>query len=154
MKQQKLNKDRAKRMERELAKALDGDRTPMSGAGSQKGDVKLRNTPLGNIYVEAKYSAMRDKNNRPYITLQAIWFRDMIANAIKMKDNLAILIVQFHRRGKYVFLPLKDGEKDTSWKVKRVFEENILGLHKTPHGEYECITLEVFKKLVLHQSEE
>ena len=51
----RLNRQRAKNMERRVARYLGGDRTPQSGAGNSKGDVAVlfTNRP-GRYLVECK----------------------------------------------------------------------------------------------------
>jgi hypothetical protein len=69
----RLNKDRAKRMEKDVTQKLNGRRTPMSGAGFIKGDgiVYLPHNQ-GIAMVECKVSSVTDKKG-PYINVYGTW---------------------------------------------------------------------------------
>lgn len=89
---QKQNKQRAKDMERRVAKILAGQRTPQSGAGFMKGDVRV---PFKHRHfmIECKLSSMVD--TEPYITIIFDWLVKMEREAEAMRSFFAVLIIHF-----------------------------------------------------------
>lgn len=105
----RLNKQRAKAMERRIAKYLGGDRTPQSGAGSSKGDVTVlfANRP-GRYLIECKLTE-QFRADEPSITLSKIWLTKIQAEAQQMKALFGILIFRYHfRQHDYVLIRAKD----------------------------------------------
>ena len=77
----RLNKERAKRMEKEVTQKLNGKRTPMSGAGFVKGDgIAYLPHNQGIAVIECKLSSMTDKDG-PYITVYGTWL-------LKLQEDL------------------------------------------------------------------
>lgn len=95
----KLNRDRSKRQERELAKKLLGDRTPQSGAGSTKGDVRVQFVDRpGHYLIEAKLSARRKSyagKEVPSIAIQGKWFPKLKEDTKSMRSLFGILCIQY-----------------------------------------------------------
>ena len=69
----RLNKQRSKAMERRVAKYLNGDRTPLSGAGASKGDVMVpfANRP-GRYLIECKLTEQMH-GGEPCIKIRKAW---------------------------------------------------------------------------------
>jgi hypothetical protein len=105
---QKRNKQRAKDMERRIAKLLAGQRTPMSGAGFMKGDIRV---PFKHKHfmIECKLSSQINVGNHdPYITLVFEWFTKMEKEANAMGSLFPVLIVHLMRYEEdYCFIPLE-----------------------------------------------
>ena len=105
----RLNKQRAKAMERRVAKYLGGDRTPQSGAGNSKGDVTVlfTNRP-GRYLIECKLTE-QFKNEEPNITLSKIWLSKIQAEAKQMNALFGILLFRYHfRQTDYVLIRSSD----------------------------------------------
>jgi hypothetical protein len=105
----RLNKQRAKAMERRIAKYLGGDRTPQSGAGSSKGDVTVlfANRP-GRYLIECKLTE-QFKSDEPNITLSKIWLSKIQAEAKQMNALFGLLVFRYHfRQTDYVLIRATD----------------------------------------------
>lgn len=125
----KTNKDRARAMERRIAKYLRGSRVPMSGAAAQwKGDciVPLINNP-GIYLVECKLTASRIKSsagkNTEKLTdpsktvkseevgnmaIQLKWFTKLRSEVQAMNAKFGILVIHYHNfTGDYVFIDVE-----------------------------------------------
>lgn len=105
----RMNRQRAKAMERRIAKYLDGTQTPQSGAGSAKGDILIDfiNRP-GKYMIECKMSSLR-VNNIPKLQLTKAWIPKMIQDAKQMRALFPILVYHFHEKaGDYVIINQKD----------------------------------------------
>lgn len=101
------NRSRSKAMERDVAKALNGKRVPMSGAGYLKGDCEVDTDKCGRIYIECKHSSLVHKRLGSYIGVDHKWLVKMCAEAQTMRASFAVLIVQYHgtRLTRYVIMP-------------------------------------------------
>ncbi len=163
------NKSRAKAMERRIAKVLMGDRTPMSGAGATKGDVRVmfRNRP-GHYMIECKLTAQDDEVSGPTIAFNRIWLDKMHEEAKAMRSLFAVLIVHYmNYSNDFVFIRVDDYNKilpapditkvlDLSHKQAkniRVSRYDLLdiadtGLLKLAIGEYYIFTLQVFRDMM------
>jgi len=102
-----LNKQRAKAMERRVARYLKGSRIPMSGAMAQyKGDVTIPfvNNP-GGYLIECKLSAQAPKGI-PQIRLFYSWFPKIHSEAKSMPMmKFGIVIIHYHQKSDdYVFI--------------------------------------------------
>jgi len=92
----RLNKQRAKAMERRVAKYLSGDRTPLSGAGSSKGDVMVPfTTRPGRYLVECKLTEQFHQGE-PCITISKLWLKKIQQEAEQMRALFGVLIVHYH----------------------------------------------------------
>lgn len=108
----RLNRQRAKAMERRVARYLDGTQTPQSGAGSAKGDILIDfiNRP-GKYMIECKLSSLR-RNNIPKLQLTKAWIPKMIADAKAMRALFPILVYHYHEKaGDYVIINCTDLHK-------------------------------------------
>lgn len=100
----KTNKDRSRRMEQRIAKLLGGNRVPMSGAGSIKGDC-IVSTPIGMVSVECKYSA-GTRNNEPHMIVNKHWFIKLEEDVKALRAAFGILVFHYHNVSHdYVFVP-------------------------------------------------
>jgi hypothetical protein len=92
----RLNRQRAKAMEKRVARYLDGTQTPQSGAGSAKGDILIdfTNRP-GKYMIECKMSAVRDKGV-PMMQLLKKWIPKMNKDASAMRAQFPILVIHYH----------------------------------------------------------
>lgn len=105
----RLNRQRAKAMEKRVARYLDGTQTPQSGAGSAKGDILIDfvNRP-GKYMIECKMSSAT-KRGLASITIYKMWFEKMHKDAKAMRALFPVLVYHYHnRQGDFVFVP-KDG---------------------------------------------
>ena len=92
----RLNRQRAKAMEKRVARYLDGTQTPQSGAGSAKGDILIdfTNRP-GKYMIECKLSSVRVKCV-PMMQLLKKWIPKMNRDATSMRAQFPILVFHFH----------------------------------------------------------
>jgi hypothetical protein len=108
----RLNRQRAKTMERRIAKLLGGDRTPQSGAGNSKGDVTVMfaNRP-GRFVIECKLTELIDRDG-PSITISKAWLTKIHLEAEQMNAVFGVLIYRYHGRPEdYVLIRAKDMQK-------------------------------------------
>ena len=100
------NKRRGKEMEKKVAKILKGNRVPMSGAGSIKGDCTAPLDEYRTIYVECKMTARKVENNYLF-SIPHEWFHKIEREAKAMRSVFGILVIQWFRLPEYwVFMPL------------------------------------------------
>lgn len=101
-----LNKQRAKSMERRIAKVLRGRRVPMSGAMAKyKGDVEIPfvNNP-GMYIIECKLSAHVDNGKRK-LRISFDWLTKIRDEAKAMGAKFGVLIIHYHNTDTdYVFI--------------------------------------------------
>lgn len=92
----RLNRQRAKTMERRIAKYLGGDRTPQSGAGNSKGDVTVlfTNRP-GRYVIECKLTELFDRHG-PSITISKAWLAKIHREAEQMNAVFGMLVYRYH----------------------------------------------------------
>lgn len=92
----RLNRQRAKAMEKRVAKYLDGTQTPQSGAGSAKGDILIDfvNRP-GKYMIECKLSEARQKG-LPSMRIFKSWITKMIKDAKSMRALFPVLVYHYH----------------------------------------------------------
>ena len=131
----RLNRQRAKNMERRVARYLGGDRTPQSGAGNSKGDVAVlfTNRP-GRYLVECK---LTDQwfNGHPAMSLSKAWLLKIQEEARQMNALFGILVFRFHQRqDDYVLVRASDMAKlikmgDTP--LSLAFETSAKTIHMT-----------------------
>lgn len=108
----RLNRQRAKAMEKRVARYLDGTQTPQSGAGSAKGDILIdfRYRP-GKYMIECKMSALL-KNSTPKFQLTKAWIPKMIKDAKAMRALFPILVYHYHdKSGDFVVIACEDLHK-------------------------------------------
>lgn len=108
----RLNRQRAKAMEKRVARYLDGTQTPQSGAGSAKGDILIDfvNRP-GKYMIECKLSADR-KKDKPTIRIFKYWIDKMIKDAKSMRALFPILVYHYHDvAGDFVIIACSDFAK-------------------------------------------
>lgn len=92
----RLNRQRAKAMEKRVARYLDGTQTPQSGAGSAKGDILIDfNNRPGKYMIECKLSAVRVKGV-PMMQLLKRWIPKMNKDASSMRAQFPILVIHYH----------------------------------------------------------
>jgi hypothetical protein len=105
----KLNKDRAKNMERQIARDLGGTRTPMSGAAQfVKGDVSVELVRGIYFIVECKLSSMIAERNGPILRLQFSWLKKIKDEARIMRAQFGITIIKFMHQSEYFVVVEKD----------------------------------------------
>jgi hypothetical protein len=104
------NRNRARAMEIRIARYLRGKRTPMSGAGSIKGDV-LVHTDRGLCVVSCKLSAALTRTSEPYINLRFSWFDELYKDKAALTSlgaRFGILVIHWHGfRDDLVFIPIQ-----------------------------------------------
>lgn len=108
----RLNRQRAKAMEKRVARYLDGTQTPQSGAGSAKGDILIdfTNRP-GKYMIECKLSEARQKGI-PTMRIFKVWISKMIKDAKSMRALFPILVYHYHDvSGDYVLVAVNDLNK-------------------------------------------
>lgn len=114
----RLNRQRAKTMERRIAKYLGGDRTPQSGAGSSKGDVTVMfaNRP-GRYVIECKLTELFDHYG-PSITISKAWLAKIHKEALQMNAVFGVLIYRYHGRpDDYVLIRAQD--------LRKIYKEEL-----------------------------
>lgn len=108
----RMNRQRAKAMEKRVARYLDGTQTPQSGAGSAKGDILIDfvNRP-GKYMIECKLSAARP-GGKPRINIYKYWIPKMRADATAMRALFPVLVYHFHDvTGDFVVINIADLHK-------------------------------------------
>ncbi len=90
-----LNKRRSKTMETRVMRYLSGNRVPMSGSGSIKGDGQIISR-FGYILVECKCTAVVDSKLNPKIALAYRWLDELKKDSNSMRASMGILIFHFH----------------------------------------------------------
>jgi len=109
----RLNRERAKRMERAVARRLKASRTPMSGAGMIKGDgiIYLPND-AGIVVLECKLSSSTSEAGEPQIPFIAGWLTKLQKDVAAMRSlgaRFGMLILKFHSyRDMYVMVHIDD----------------------------------------------
>lgn len=122
----RLNRQRAKAMERRVAKYLNGDRTPQSGAGSSKGDVTVlfANRP-GRFIIECKLTELY-RNGEPSITISKNWLTKVQDEARQMKALFGLLVFRYHgRQQDYVLIRASDFHKVVAPELIKINEARI-----------------------------
>lgn len=108
----RLNKSRAKSMEKEVCKFLGADRTPMSGAGFVKGDgiLPLPND-MGIAVIECKVSEATHDTKGPFIRLQVEWVEKLRSDTDALKAlgaRFGFIVLKWHTwREKAVCIPVE-----------------------------------------------
>jgi hypothetical protein len=129
----KLNRDRAKRMERDITKKLNGKRTPMSGAGVIKGDgiVALPDNQ-GLCILECKVTSSLHEKHGPQIAFKLLWLTKLEEDTQAMRllgSRFGALIIKFHNTSRmYVFIDTKylpTVEQTLSIELPRVPERQL-----------------------------
>jgi hypothetical protein len=101
----RLNRDRAKAMERRIAKRLQGNRVLMSGAGYIKGDVTIPYKG-SSFLIECKLTE-NTKKGTPQIGIPYFWLTKIERETKAMRSLFGVLIIHFHGvAGDYVFMPV------------------------------------------------
>jgi hypothetical protein len=116
----RLNRQRAKAMEKRVARYLDGVQTPQSGAGSAKGDILIdfKNRP-GKYMIECKMTSTRVKDI-PKMQISKSWIPKMKKDAYAMRALFPILVYHYHdKAGDYVIINCDDLRK------LNIYPENI-----------------------------
>jgi hypothetical protein len=116
----RLNRQRAKAMEKRVARYLDGTQTPQSGAGSAKGDILIDFVSRpGKYMIECKLSAARP-GGKPRINIYKYWIPKMKDDAKAMRALFPLLVYHFHDiAGDFVVINIADLHK------LQVFPENL-----------------------------
>jgi len=169
------NKQRGRDMELRIMRYLKGNRVPMSGSGSIKGDGQLF-CDHGYVLVECKHSAL-SKAHGPEIRIVFNWLTKMQEQGGYMKASLSVLVFHFHyaRMKDYAIVTLKDFQriavadsaaveavvekpKRSGWRVTHEFLEtclirpNSLIELRTDDDTYIIMRLPYFKQLI-HKEE-
>lgn len=119
----KTNKDRSRRMEQRVAKAIGGNRVPMSGAGSIKGDC-IVSTPVGLVAVECKYTAAVAANE-PTMTVMKTWFPKLESDVQAVGAAFGILVIHYHNISTdFVFIPERVAHRFLTLDIKTVVLED------------------------------
>lgn len=164
-KQNKLNRERAKRMEKYVSQYLGGNRVPMSGAGFLKGDG-LVYFDKGLYLIECKFSSMRNsKNQVPKIRLDFRWLTKLEDEVKAMRARFGILVFHYRcKKGNYVIMRLdwfreyinpivkihpgytimSSGINMEHEDLESRMAENVISL-TIPQGEYVIMMIEDFK---------
>jgi len=108
----RLNRQRAKAMEKRVARYLDGTQTPQSGAGSAKGDILIDFVSRpGKYMIECKLSAARP-GGKPRINIYKYWIPKMKDDAKAMRALFPLLVYHFHDiAGDFVVINIADLHK-------------------------------------------
>ncbi len=116
----RLNRQRAKAMEKRVARYLDGTQTPQSGAGSAKGDILIDFVSRpGKYMIECKLSAARP-GGKPRINIYKYWIPKMKDDAKAMRALFPLLVYHFHDiAGDFVVINTLDLHK------LQIFPENL-----------------------------
>jgi hypothetical protein len=142
----RLNKDRARRMENYVAKYLKGKRVPLSGAGrSWKGDVMV---PLyvqvddkryedGMMIVECKMTA-KLRYNRPAIIFKGDEWFDQLENEVYVtRAKLGTIVLHFHDTPFYCALLTEEAvRKLLTYDCDRAILEYMLSSPTTENWSY------------------
>jgi len=129
----RLNRQRAKAMERRIAKYLGGDRTPQSGAGTTKGDVTVLFTSRpGRYLIECKLTELFDRHG-PSISISKAWLSKIHLEAQQMNAVFGMLVYRYHgRQDDYVLIRSADLRKVVKDLTDAVVESsNMLDFSKT-----------------------
>lgn len=169
------NKRRARQMELRVAKVLRGNRVPMSGAGSIKGDCMIISERLGMILVECKTSASRNAAGLSQIRIDFRWLTKLDQDVRATHAKLGVLIFHYHdarsdyvivRKDWYTYIGGKQptqattfvGDKRNGFLLKRVVIEKALqdspehlALLSTQWGEYVILTIEALRELIIDE---
>lgn len=108
----RLNRQRAKAMEKRVARYLDGTQTPQSGAGSAKGDILIdfTNRP-GKYMIECKLTEARN-DGLPTMKIYKSWLAKMIKDAKSMRALFPVLVYHYHDvSGDYILVAKDDLNK-------------------------------------------
>jgi hypothetical protein len=89
------NKKRASAMERRVVKKLRGNRVPMSGSGSLKGDGMVYRS-FGLMLIECKMSSQLDNQQGPQLRLNYAWFDKLDQDVASMKARFGVVVLHFH----------------------------------------------------------
>lgn len=108
----RLNRQRAKAMEKRVARYLDGLQTPQSGAGSAKGDILIDFTGRpGKYMIECKLSSALQRGI-PKMQISKSWITKMNKDAKAMRALFPVLVYHYHdRQGDYVIVAQNDLHK-------------------------------------------
>jgi len=108
----RLNRQRAKAMEKRVARYLDGTQTPQSGAGSAKGDILIDFVSRpGKYMIECKLSAARP-GGKPRINIYKYWIPKMKDDAKAMRALFPLLVYHFHDiAGDFAVINIEDLHK-------------------------------------------
>lgn len=166
------NKRRARQMEQRVAKFLRGNRVPMSGAGSIKGDCMVINDKFGMILIECKTSSQRDTHGNARIRLNFDWLIKLDADVKATRARMGVLVIHYHdARTDYVIMrsdlytqvggtpPTKATtfftEKHVGFLLKRAVLDDALkdspeqiALLSNKSGDYVILTLDKFRDLI------
>lgn len=105
------NKRRGAEMERRVMKALKGNRVPMSGAGSLKGDGFVYRS-FGLFLVECKLSSHVHRKAGPAIVIAKKWLEKIVFEARAMRAKFGVLVFHFlNDAHDYVVVPVHDFER-------------------------------------------
>lgn len=108
----RLNKSRAKSMEKEVCKYLGADRTPMSGAGFVKGDgiLPLPND-MGIAVIECKVSEAFDNKKGPFIRVRLEWIGKLRSDTEALKSlgaRFGFIVLKWHTwKEKAILIPVE-----------------------------------------------
>lgn len=129
----RLNRQRAKAMERRVARYLDGLQTPQSGAGSAKGDILIDFTGRpGKYMIECKLSSVRQKGI-PKMQLAKSWIAKMNKDAKAMRALFPVLVYHYHdKQGDYVLVEKTNLHKIGVYPESYSEEQPLLKEHNTP----------------------
>lgn len=97
----KRSKARSQSMERTIAKALNGTRVPMSGAGMFKGDGVVNHPKLGMYLIECKTSEYVHRTKGSGIRVVDRWFDKLEQDRVAMKATFAMFVFHWHRKPLY-----------------------------------------------------
>lgn len=106
----KLNKRRAKDMEKEVCKYLGASRTPMSGAGFVKGDgILYLPNDQGIAVIECKVSSALHSTYGADISIQTKWIEKLISDTSALKGlgaRFGFIVLRWHTwRERAVLIP-------------------------------------------------
>lgn len=108
----RLNKQRAKQMEKEVCSYLGASRTPMSGAGFVKGDgIMYLPNDAGIAVLECKVSSKLHKKMGPQLFIMAEWITKLREDTDALKGlgaRFGFLVTKWHTwREKAVYIPIE-----------------------------------------------
>lgn len=119
-----------KQEERKVARALGGERNPLSGSNSRHTAGDVIQTPH---YVDAKLSGSQNDSGERYYTLQRADVYEVQEQATEEEKDLGLMTVRFkHCSDRYVIIPidawasLLPGEMDT-WNREKALDMRAQG---------------------------
>lgn len=135
----RLNKSRARAMERRVAQYLKGNRVPMSGSGTLKGDCFVPFDEYRTIYVECKLTQSYQ------MAMDQKWFYKVQEETKSMRCVFGIFVIHFFGNGGDTVL-LSDDAVEKFHALSGIdISEGAEVWEKEYRAKYVCIPREFFR---------